>query len=305
MGKILISGLVNIETTIRVKEFPIEYNPIQYPFFGVTSNPSGVGLNLSCALSKLGNEVKLLSLIGKDSNALIIKKELEINHVETNYLINCLEETSQSAVLYDEAGRRQIYCDLKDIQDLSYNEAYFKEAVKDCSMLCLCNVNFSRNLLPIAKSMGKTIATDVHVISDINDEYNSDFMKYSNILFLSDENIEGSVEDFVKKIANKYNNDVIVVGLGKKGALLYVKEDNFIGTFPAVDTRKVVNTVGAGDALFSGFIHYYNKNSDPYEALKKAIVFASYKIGEKGAAQGFLNEDELEELYTNINKNTI
>lgn len=301
MGKILISGLVNIETTIRVKEFPIEYTAIEYPFFGVSSNPSGVGLNLSCALSKLGNEVKLLSFIGKDSNSILIKKELEINHVETKYLIQSLKETSNSAVLYDENGKRQIFCDLKDLQDRSYNEAYFKEAVKDCSMLCLCNVNFSRNLLPIAKSMGRTIATDVHVISDIHDEYNADFMKYSNILFLSDENIEGNVEAFVKEIANEYDNDIIVVGLGKKGALLYVKEDNFIGTFPAVDTRKVVNTIGAGDALFSGFVHYYDKNGDPYEALKKAIVFASYKIGDNGAAQGFLTENELEELYSKIN----
>ena len=38
--KILVSGLLNIETTVAVKGFPIEYYPIDYPFFGINSNVS-------------------------------------------------------------------------------------------------------------------------------------------------------------------------------------------------------------------------------------------------------------------------
>ncbi len=34
MSKILVSGLVNTETTVKIKEFPIPYFPIDYPFFG-------------------------------------------------------------------------------------------------------------------------------------------------------------------------------------------------------------------------------------------------------------------------------
>lgn len=70
-----------------------------------------------------------------------------------------------------------------------------------------------------------------------------------------------------------------------------------MGRFPAVKTRKVVNTVGAGDSLLSSFIHFYFKNYNPYEAIKKAIIFASYKIGEKGAANGFLQEETIESFY--------
>lgn len=66
--------------------------------------------------------------------------------------------------------------------------------------------------------------------------------------------------------------------------------------FPAVRTRKVVSTIGAGDALFSAFIYFYSKNRCPFEALKNATVFASYKIGENGAASGFLPESELLEI---------
>ena len=49
MGKILVSGLTNIETTVKVEGFPIEYNPINYNFFGVNSTVSGVAINMGKA----------------------------------------------------------------------------------------------------------------------------------------------------------------------------------------------------------------------------------------------------------------
>jgi ribokinase len=45
VGSILVSGLINIETTLKVDSFPIEYSPVRYPFFGVNSAVSGVGYN--------------------------------------------------------------------------------------------------------------------------------------------------------------------------------------------------------------------------------------------------------------------
>jgi ribokinase len=56
----------------------------------------------------------------------------------------------------------------------------------------------------------------------------------------------------------------------------------------------VVNTIGAGDALFSSFLDGFLRTKDPYQALRRAMVFASYKIGEKGAAEGFLSRTELD-----------
>jgi ribokinase len=73
-----------------------------------------------------------------------------------------------------------------------------------------------------------------------------------------------------------------------------------MGRFDPVYTRPVVNTIGAGDALFSSFLDGFLRTKDPYKALSRAIVFASYKIGEKGAAEGFLNREELVEWQKKI-----
>ena len=67
--KLLVSGLLNIETTVAVRGFPIPYYPIDYPFFGVNANVAGVGFNLAKALTTLGDEVSLISYLGQDDEA--------------------------------------------------------------------------------------------------------------------------------------------------------------------------------------------------------------------------------------------
>ncbi|WP_199302790.1 carbohydrate kinase family protein [Oscillatoria sp. FACHB-1406] len=107
-------------------------------------------------------------------------------------------------------------------------------------------------------------------------------------------------ETWVKQCCDRYGTEIIVVGLGEKGALLWVKRDNFLERFPAAQIRPVVNTIGAGDALFACFLHAYQRSGDPYEAIQKAILFAAYKIGETRAAEGFLTPEALEALVLNL-----
>lgn len=301
MSKILVCGLINVETTVKIDEFPLEYCPIDYNFFGINSYPAGVGLNLSLALNSLSDEVKLLSMVGSDSAGAVVKNVLQSNGISPQYLCDT-GSTAQSVVLYDKEGKRRIFCDLKDFQQQSYSEDLFLKAALDCDTLCLCNINFSRNLLSIAKSMGKTIACDVHTLYDIHDDYNRDYMEHADILFLSNEHIIGKEEQFLVELKEEYNCKIIVVGMGSKGALMYVRDEDRFYHCDAVKTREIVNTVGAGDSLFSSFVHFYTKGIAPYDALKYATVFASYKIGADGAAKGFLTEEELLKLSSEIYK---
>jgi len=294
MPAITIAGLINIETTVTVSEFPIAYTPVQYPFFGVKTTVAGVGYNISKALLSLGHSIKLCSIIGDDEGAMLTRAELDKHGLTTNHLLTSADATAQSAILYDPSGKRMIYTDLKNIQDLTYSIDQFKKALTDADMAILCNINFSRPLLPIAKAAGIPIATDVHAIADPDDDYNTDYMQAADILFLSHERLPDSPETFVKQLQERYSANVIVVGMGGEGALLAVRDDNYIARHPSVYTRPVVNTVGAGDSLFSAFVHGMATHHDPYKALQAAQVFASYKIGGSGGADGFLTASELD-----------
>jgi hypothetical protein len=82
---------------------------------------------------------------------------------------------------------------------------------------------------------------------------------------MSDENLPCSPEEWAHRVLNRYGVEVLVIGLGGKGALLCVRKDSFMERIPAVITRPVVNTIGAGDALFSAFVHTYFQTRDPYQ----------------------------------------
>jgi ribokinase len=296
MTRILISGLINIETTLRIDQFPIPYFPVAYPFNGVNTTISGVGFNIAKALHKLSNTITLVSLIGSDTFGTLIPEELIKIGITPDYLRKIPGQNPQSVILYDTNGTRQIHVDLKNIQELRYPVQDFEQALTNNDVIVLCNINFSRPFLEISKNAGKMIATDVHAIEDLNDPYNEDFMRAADILFLSHEKLHGSPHEIIPHIWQKFQTKICVIGMGKSGALLAYKPDKFIGHYSSVITRPIVNTIGAGDALFSAFIDNYAKTGDPYIAIQKAILFASYKIGITGAAEGFLSEQELNDL---------
>jgi len=299
MAKIVIAGLLNVETSTRISEFPIEYAPVEFNFWGVNTSISGVGFNILKALNTLKDQVSIVSLVGDDLMGNLIINEISNLGIDTIHIFKQLKETPLSTILFDSEGKRRIYCDLKDIQDCSVAPANVTKIIEEADIVVPTCINFARPILREAKRLKKIIATDVQVLSDIYDEYQKEFLENADIVFLSDECVKGDCHEFIYKLAEVYPINIIVMGKGANGCLLYVRENNKIKSLPAVKIRKVVNTIGAGDALFSAFLHFYSKNSNPLEALKKATYFAAYKIGESGGAEGFVDEKTLLNLINN------
>jgi ribokinase len=126
-------------------------------------------------------------------------------------------------------------------------------------------------------------------------------MQCADILFLSDEGIGDDYRSFLAELGSIYHNRIIVLGRGSKGAALYLPDEKQFHELSAVQVGPVVNTVGAGDALFSCFLHSYAKGLSPLESLHRAQLFASAKIGTSGASNGFITEQQLESLYLRKN----
>lgn len=296
LDDILVSGLINIETTLKVDAFPLTYAPVRYPFFGINSTISGVGYNIAKALTVLDNKIRFLSLIGTDFVGSLVRQTLAEAGIDDKYVVNAMPQTAQSVIIYNREGRRQIHTDLKDIQERPYPQHLFESALDGCSLAILANINFNRPFLQQARQAGKMVATDVHTIADLEDEYNQDYMAAAHILFMSSERLPCSPEEWAYLLQNRYGTAIIVIGLGREGALLAVRDDNCMERIPAVKVRPIVNTIGAGDALFAAFTHVYQRTGNPYEAIQKAVLFAGHKIGAAGAADGFLTNEELEAL---------
>jgi hypothetical protein len=93
MAKILVSGLIYVETTLRVEEFPIVHNPVNFPFLGINSSVSGVGYNIPMAFGALSDEVNFLSLIGADSEGQLVQSALAADGIPAEGVLESIPAT--------------------------------------------------------------------------------------------------------------------------------------------------------------------------------------------------------------------
>jgi ribokinase len=300
MSKVLVMGPIYAETTVKVSSIPLPNDSVIDNSYGIITSFSGHGYNVSRALTKLGDSVNFLSFSGNDAIKLMLDERLNKEGISADYVIPSLSATPHTIVLFSDENTRQVINDLKESREVEYDEALFDKAIAECNTAVLCNSNYARPYLKKVKDLGKTIITDAQAIRGIDDKHNEDFMQYSDILCFSHRFIKEPYEEFLKEIEKKYGNEIIIMGMGDKGTMMYVKKDDFIGTFPIVRTRAIVNTLGAGDSQLSAFAHFYEKTGNPYYSLKAAILFASYKIGNPSAAHGFLTEEQVEVFYNTI-----
>ena len=126
-------------------------------------------------------------------------------------------------------------------------------------------------------------------------------MANADLLFLSDESLPCGPEAFVRQLAARYGCSIIVMGCGSRGALLYRRDNDSCLFQPASPVGKVVNTVGAGDALLSAFVSQWVRGFPPEECLRRAQLFAAAKITQSGASNGFLSASGLEALAASSN----
>lgn len=294
--RVFISGMVNIETTVAVESFPVEYYPSRFNFFGNYSNVSGVGMNLALSFNALQCTTDLYAFTGDDLLANLIQQHLKSININTDFVYRSLKETMQSVILYDPSGKRSMFTDLKDWQELQVDATkILKQAAKsDIAMLTNCNI--SRQLLAGIKALQIPIVTDVHDLADIFDPYNLQFLQNADVIFISNEAFIGNEQQMLQSLSEHYPMQIIVCGMGGNGALMWTRSDHRFYHAPAVTPREIVNTVGAGDALCASFSMLWASGLSPQQALDKAVYFAGWKIGEKGAGSGYLSLAELNKI---------
>lgn len=304
-GRILTVGAVNIEVSINIEKFPIQYTPINFAGDKINITFGGTGMNISSGFKALGADIDFVCLTGNDLVGQFLRHNLEDLGFDKKFFFIGLEQNPLSVVMYDESGKRRINSDHKGLHLAKFPEGFIKNMLilTDYSLAVLCNVNFTRAMIPELKAHNIPIACDIQAIPNSNDDYCQEFIKAADIIFFSHENLDKSPEHVIENIVNKNRPNhasIAVVGLGKDGCLMGIAGHDKIYYYKAPDLRPVINTVGAGDALFSSFLHFFNKENDPFSAMKKAQIFASWKTGESGANKGFLSEDEVNRIAGEI-----
>ncbi len=296
MSRFMVAGFTQIETIVKVDEFPVPYMQFKSIPDMINTNIGGCGYNESMALKWLGNEVDFMSMIGKDLNKNEIYQKLMATGVDLDfkYVLPLLDDMPSSVILYHN-GKKQIFEDVKDARTVAYDCDLFESRIQDKDMVLISSCNFCRPVMELAKKYHKPLAVNVRSMRKEKVVQKEDFLKAADILYISDDELDKDPYECIQECREKYNQEIIIIGIGSKGVILYTREDNSILEYKPVKTNEVINTVGAGNAMFSAFLHYYVKTGDAKEAIKNALLFASYKIGFIGTSNGFMTEEQIEQ----------
>ncbi len=294
MSRFVVAGITQLETIVKVKELPVQFSPYSGEPDTINFSTGGDAFNTSLALKWLGDEAELVSVVGEKQDLSIFNPPDREVTLETDYVLPIIKETPIEVLLYDVRRKKQHFEDLKDIRDAKYDMSLAEPLLKDCDMVVLSNTNFCRPFIPLAKEMGKKLAVKIHCFMREKEIFNEDYLQNADILYFNDNTIDEEPYGFIKEMAEKYDPEIIIFGQGGQGLIIYDKQKEVTVHYDAVKSVQIVNTAGAGNALFACFLHYYIKNGDSKNAIHKALLFAANKIGYMGTSNGFMTEQQLD-----------
>ncbi len=295
MSKFLVAGVTQIETIVRVDKIPVSYAPLSSVQDSIYTAMGGDAYNESLALKWLGDDVTFMSIVGRNQDLGLINPPDRRITLSTDYIIPQMQETPTEVVLYDKQRKQQIFEDIKDLRENVYDMNVVTPIAGACDMMVLANANFCRPFAKTAAELGKPIAVNIRSYKPEKEKYNTDFLEPAKVLYFSDDTLSEDPYDFIDRMASTYGTEIIILGQGSEGLILFDKTKDIKAHYKTVKTNEVVNTIGAGNALFACFLHFYMETGDSVNAIKNALLFASYKIGYMGTSNGFMTVDQLEQ----------
>ncbi len=284
--KRVVLGNLGLETTVSLQALPLE-NASSHKPYALELGVSGVGFNLARALQVLGTDVRLASILAPDRVGRFVLGELEAVGLAESWLHLC-NRTARSLVLSDEGGTRHVHTDLGGVSDALYPPERFDAALVGMDLALLTNIPYARPLLARALVAGIPISTDLHAIRHLDNPYDQPFLEAATLLFLSGKYLEDALQT-VRALWERFNPEIVVVGLGADGALLSERSRDVLHV-PAYPATRIAGTVGAGDALHAAFCHFWLQGEPPLRAAELACRFAALKLRVAGGGQGFVSE---------------
>lgn len=294
MSAIVVAGVTSLYMAMPVEQFPIPYTSTRFPDW-LRAEVSGAAYHIADTLHTLGDDVRLCTFVGDDPAGTAIQQSLHTHGLLGSGIVTA-PQSSLGVVLVAPGGRRAGNPYVAAVNTLTYPVEAFRHHLRDADLAVLTNTAFVRPLLQPAREHGVPIAVDVHLISDINDTYNRPWLEVADIIFCSHEQLPCPPKQWVAQIFDRYPGCAIAaVGLGRRGCVMGLDDGRLIEV-AAVTPRGVMNTSGAGDALFASFLHGWLATGNPTKALEDAVLHAGWKIGDTFPSSVSLTEDELSQL---------
>lgn len=284
---VLILGGASLDTVIHLAELPAPRPQTLWPresYRAVGSTGAGKSLNLAA----LGQPVMFHTLLGQDPEAVQIRDTLR--HRQIQLLVEeTRAPTEQHVNLMSADGKRISLFIQPPPEPAVINWAPAQEALARCSLAVINILGYVRSALPWLVEAGVPIWTDLHDYDGRN-PYHEPFIEAASAVFLSSDNLP-DYQNTMKRLIER-GKAFVVCTHGSKGATLLTAGGQWLEQ-PVVPVAEVIDTNGAGDAFFSGFLFRYLQGADWAECLRAGAVCGALCVTSRALASAALSPDRL------------
>jgi sugar/nucleoside kinase (ribokinase family) len=191
----------------------------------------------------------------------------------------------------NDAGERISIFVVPPTQEPAIDYERLVEWVARSEALVVSPVNYSRYLLPAAVESGTPVWADIHAY-DGEDEYHDDFVDAADYLFMSEEGMDDPRAFMGEQV--EAGTDLVVCTHGADGATALTPDGWF--EVPAQDFE-LVDTNGAGDAFFAGYLYGHRRELDVETCLRLGTLCGGLAVSSRDLAHPDLSAEYLAAEY--------
>jgi fructokinase len=280
------------------------FGEVLWDIFPNESKIGGAPLNVAFRLKTFGNNVAIISAVGKDALGEKLIQFLDDNLINTRYIQTLDDfETGKVIVSLDEAGTAAYEIEFPAAWDHIQISKEVLAQVEQSKVFIFgslaCRNTVSKNTLFELLEVAKFKVFDVNLRPPyFSMEILSTLMSKATFIKFNEEEIDliaknlgadfSSIEDNMTFISNSFGAKYVCVTKGGDGAILLSEEDFYYNSGYKIIVK---DTVGAGDSFLATLINRLLTNVKPQSALDYACAVGTLVAGSEGANPNILEAD--------------
>jgi sugar/nucleoside kinase (ribokinase family) len=291
MKSVFVAGGATFDKIICLEQLPepkpgTVFSKCSYDTIGST----GCGKALS--LQRLGLDTTFHAMIGADRSGDFIKGKMKEEGIRFIYDIDPAGTEEHVNLMDDSGNRMSVFTKYATFEpELNLNK--FDSIIAKNDYIVINIINYARRLIPIVKKYKKEIWCDIHDYDGTN-EYHKDFIEAADYIFMSSDHMKDYRRFMEQMIVS--GKKLVVCTHGKQGASALSPDGQFI-EIPILDDYKRIDTNGAGDNFFSGFLYGFSKGFNLIKCLQYGTITAGLCVNSTELVNPNLNEKTVEQEY--------
>lgn len=280
MNRVSVIGSINMDMIISVDSMPKVGETIFSNNFKLAHG--GKGANQAVAAKRLGNDVYMISKVGKDAYGTEILESLKNENINIDKIFKCEDKPTGTAVItVNKEGNNSIIVIPGSNMAINVNEVQESKKVISESDILVAQFEISMD----ATIEAFKIAKENNVITILNPapakKIPDELLKYTDIIIPNETEAELLTGIEVKDLESaKKASEVflerevkyVIITMGEKGAAVISKDKSEL--IPAYKV-KAVDTTAAGDSFIGALTTKMNKGTIDMDNLIEAVKFGN------------------------------